>query len=64
LPVCGSRTWIWATAAPARAASIEASAISAGVTGTCAERPDVSPAPVTAQVMNTSRFMDSGTGSS
>ena len=30
-PVCGSRTWMWATAAPARAASIAAAAMSSGV---------------------------------
>ena len=34
-PVSGSRTWMCATAAPARAASIAASAICSGVTGTC-----------------------------
>src|ERR1700751_2412064 len=45
-----------ATAAPARAASIAASAICSGVTGTCALRPAVSPAPVTAQVTKTSQF--------
>ena len=44
-------------AAPARAASIEAFAISSGVTGTLGCLPTVSPAPVTAQVMNTSWFM-------
>ncbi len=63
LPVAGSRTWMCATAAPAFAASIAAAAISAGVTGTLSERPAVSPAPVTAQVMKTSRDMDSGTAS-
>src|SRR5690606_1519430 len=52
----GLRTWIWAIAAPALAASIAASAIWRGVTGTLSERPVVSPAPVTAQVMNTSRL--------
>ena len=51
---------MWATAAPARAASTAAAAISAGVTGTLSERPAVSPAPVTAQVMKTSRFGVSG----
>jgi hypothetical protein len=51
-------------AAPAFAASIAAAAIAAGVTGTLSDRPTVSPAPVTAQVMNTSRAMDSGTVSS
>src|SRR6201987_5367438 len=45
-----------ATAAPARAASIAASAICSGVTGTCSLRPAVSPAPVTAQVTKTSQF--------
>src|SRR4051794_26453258 len=45
-----------ATAAPARAASIAASAICSGVTGTCSLRPAVSPAPVTAQVTKTSQI--------
>ena len=45
-----------AIAAPARAASIAASAICSGVTGTSALRPAVSPAPVTAHVMKTSQF--------
>src|SRR4029077_7267130 len=45
-----------ATAAPARAASMAASAICSGVTGTSSLRPTVSPAPVTAQVMKTSQF--------
>ena len=45
-----------AIAAPASAASIAASAIWRGVTGTSAERPVVSPAPVRAQVMNASRL--------
>src|ERR1700749_2866880 len=45
-----------ATAAPAWAASIAASAICPGVTGTCPLRPAVSPAPVTAQVTKTSQF--------
>ena len=45
-----------AIAAPARAASIAAAAICSGVTGTSGLRPAVSPAPVTAQVMNTSQF--------
>ena len=54
--VCGSRTWMWTTAAPARAASIADSAICAGVTGTRSEREVVSPAPVIAQVMNASVF--------
>jgi hypothetical protein len=43
-------------AAPARAASIAASAIWRGVTGTLLERAVVSPAPVTAQVMKTLRL--------
>ena len=55
-PLLGSRTWMCAIAAPARAASIAASAISSGVTGTCSLRPAVSPAPVTAQVTKTSQF--------
>src|ERR1700747_1716863 len=45
-----------APAAPARAASIAASAICSGGTGTCSLRPAVSPAPVTAQVTKTSQF--------
>ena len=53
----GSRTWMCATAAPARAASIAASAICSGVTGTRSLRPVVSPAPVTAQVMKASHCM-------
>src|SRR5947208_5148827 len=48
-----------ATAAPARAASIAASATCSGVTGTCSLRPAVSPAPVTAQVTKTSQFTPS-----
>ena len=43
-------------AAPASAASIAASAIWRGVTGTLSERETVSPTPVTAQVMNASRL--------
>jgi transcriptional regulator GlxA family with amidase domain len=35
-------------------------AICAGVIGTCGERPAVSPDPVTAQVIKTSRFIDKG----
>ena len=38
------------------------SAICAGLRGTCAERSWVAPAPVTAQVTNTSGFIDSGIG--
>jgi hypothetical protein len=49
---------MWAIAAPARAASIAASAISSGVTGTRSLRWAVSPAPVTAQVTKTSQFTD------
>jgi hypothetical protein len=37
-----------------------ASAICLGERGTCGDLPAVSPEPVTAQVMKTSRFMDSG----
>jgi len=59
-PVSGSRTWQCTIAAPALAASIAEVAISAGVTGTWLDRPTVSPAPVTAQVMKTSRFIDKG----
>ncbi|MND79479.1 hypothetical protein D3C80_712220 [compost metagenome] len=54
LPVCGSRTWQWATVAPALAASMAAAAISFGVTGMAGCLPTVSPAPVTAQVTMTS----------
>ena len=43
----------------ARAASMALSAIWAGVTGTLSDLPVVSPDPVTAQVMNTSRFIAS-----
>ena len=57
LPVSGSRTWMCTTAAPALAASIADSAICCGVTGTCVLLAVVSPAPVMAQVMNTSQFM-------
>jgi hypothetical protein len=53
-PVLGSRTWQWATVAPARAASIAASAICFGVTGTEGCLAVVSPAPVTAHVTITS----------
>src|SRR5690349_2522370 len=45
-----------ATAAPARAASIAASAICSGDTGTSSLRPTVSPAPVTAHVTKTSQI--------
>src|SRR3954467_11525088 len=53
---------MWATAAPARAASIAASAISSGRTGTRSLAPVVSPAPVTAQVMKTSWFTRGSSG--
>ena len=57
-PVLGSRTWMCAIAAPARAASITESAICAGVTGTPGCLPTVSPPPVTAQLTIT--FLDIG----
>src|SRR5581483_12395274 len=47
---------MWATAAPARAASSADSAICAGVTGTSSLRAVVAPAPVTAHVMKASVF--------
>src|SRR5207302_7310465 len=50
---------MWVTAAPARAASITASAICFGVTGIEGCFPTVSPAPVTAQVTITSVFTPS-----
>src|SRR5689334_3693063 len=50
-PVCGSRTWMWTTAAPARAAAMHSPAICAGVIGTCGLVAVVSPPPVTAQLM-------------
>ena len=56
LPVSGSRTWMCTMVAPARAAAMPDSAICSGVTGTCSERPTVSPAPVRAQVIMTLRF--------
>ena len=43
LPVSGSRTWMCATAAPARAASRADSAISSGVTGTRSLSPSCRP---------------------
>src|SRR6056297_203528 len=49
-PVCGSRTWIWQIAAPARAASMEAPAISSGVTGRFSLCARVGNVPVTAQL--------------
>src|SRR5690606_33363265 len=63
-PVSGSRTWQWTTAAPAFAASIAASAICFGERGTWGLRFCVLPEPVTAQVMNTSRFIANGMASS
>ncbi|SIK17072.1 Uncharacterised protein [Mycobacteroides abscessus subsp. abscessus] len=48
---------MWTTDAPARAAAIASAAISSGVTGTCSLLPVVSPAPVTAHVRMTLRFM-------
>jgi hypothetical protein len=57
LPVSGSRTWQWATAAPALAASMAALAICSGVIGMAGCLPTVSPDPVTAQAMMTSEFM-------
>ena len=51
-----------ALAAPALAASMAESAICLGLRGTCGERSCVPPEPVTAHVMKTSRFMDSGMG--
>ena len=47
---------MWTIVAPARAAAMPDSAICSGVTGTCSERPTVSPAPVRAQVIMTLRF--------
>src|ERR1700712_5281445 len=47
---------MWMIVAPARAAAMPDSAICSGVTGTCSDRPTVSPAPVSAQVIMTLRF--------
>jgi hypothetical protein len=47
---------------PACAAAIAASAIWAGLRGTCVDRSYVVPDPVTAQVMITSRVMVNGIG--
>src|SRR5215470_6737952 len=58
LVVCGSRTWMWTTAAPALAASIDDWAICSGVTGTAGFLPGESAEPVTAQEMMTLRCMD------
>ena len=52
-PVCGSRTWMWTIVAPAPAASIEASAICAGVTGRPGCWSGLVMLPVTAQLMMT-----------
>src|SRR5215475_2272709 len=51
LVVCGLRTWMWTTAAPALAASIEERAICSGVTGTAGFLPGESAEPVTAHEM-------------
>ena len=59
LPVEGSRTWQWTTAAPALAASRAELAICSGVTGMAGCLPTVSPPPVTAQVMMTFDCMKS-----
>src|SRR5918994_5999124 len=50
-PVFGSRTWIWAIAAPALAASIAALAICSGVIGRSGCCAGLVMLPVTAQVM-------------
>ena len=55
LPVAGSRTWIWTTAAPALAASIAERAMASGVTGTAGFLRGVSALPVTAQQIMTRR---------
>src|SRR5258705_438608 len=55
--VCGLRTWIWTTAAPALAASIEDLAICSGVTGTAGFLPGESAEPVTAHEMMILRCM-------
>ena len=52
-PVFGSRTWMWAIAAPAFAASIAAAAICAGVIGRPGCCSGLVMLPVTAQVMMT-----------
>src|SRR5262249_23718825 len=57
LVVCGSRTWMWTTAAPALAASMADWAIWAGVTGTAGFLPGVSAEPVTAHAIITLRCM-------
>src|SRR5215204_4645821 len=53
--VFGSRTWIWTTAAPDWAASMQDRAICGGVTGTAGFFPGESADPVTAQEMMTLR---------
>ena len=50
-PVFGSRTWMWAIAAPALAASIAAAAICSGVIGSPGCCSGLVMLPVTAQVM-------------
>src|SRR5579871_6267109 len=57
LAVCGSRTWMCTTAAPALAALSAELAICSGVTGTAGLRPGVSAEPVTAQEIMTLRCM-------
>ena len=52
-PVTGSRAWRWMIAAPARAASIAAPAISSGVTGRWGDIVGVWMPPVGAHVMMT-----------
>src|SRR4051812_48177 len=53
--VFGSRTWMWTTAAPALAASMQEFAICSGVTGTAGFLPGESADPVTAQEIITFR---------
>ena len=55
-PVTGSRACKWTMAAPASAAPMAASAISAAVTGRCGDIEGVWMEPVTAQVMMTLRL--------
>src|SRR5262245_15466129 len=57
LVVCGLRTWMWTTAAPALAASTQELAICSGVTGTAGFLPGESADPVTAHEMITLRCM-------
>ena len=57
LVVLGSRTWMWTTAAPALAASMQECAICSGVTGTAGFLPGESADPVTAHEMITLRCM-------